>query len=102
MYTGRIIFSQLMDVIPKYEFQKIIAQHQGDYRVQKMTCWDQLLCMCFGQLTFRNSLRDLISTLNALGSRRYHMGIKTKIPRSTLSYAMQIALGKFIMIWLWY
>jgi len=87
MNTGRIIFSQLMDVIPKYEFRKIVAQHKGDYRVQKLTCWDQLLCMCFGQLTFRDSLRDLTSTLNALGSRRYHMGIKTNIPLSTISYA---------------
>ena len=43
--------------------------------------------MCFGQLTFRDSLRDLTSTLSALGSRRYHMGIKTKVPLSTLSYA---------------
>jgi hypothetical protein len=87
MNTGRIIFSQLMDVIPKYEFRKIVAQHKGDYRVQKLTCWDQLLCMCFRQLTFRNSLRDLTSTLNALGARRYHMGIKTNIPLSTISYA---------------
>jgi transposase len=87
MNTGRIIFSQLMDVIPKYEFRKIVAQHKGDYRAQKFTCWDQLLCMCFAQLTFRDSLRDLTSTLNALGSRRYHMGIRTNVPLSTLSYA---------------
>lgn len=87
MNTGRIIFSQLMDVIPKYKFRKIVAQHKGDYRVKKLTCWNQLLCMCFGQLTFRDSLRDLTSTLNALGSRRYHMGIKTNVPLSTLSYA---------------
>lgn len=87
MYTGQIIFSQLMDVIPKYEFRKIVAAHKGDYRAQKLSCWDQLLCMCFGQLTFRASLRDLTSTLNALGARRYHMGIKTNVPLSTLSYA---------------
>jgi len=87
MYTGRIIFSQLMDVIPKYEFRKIVDHHKGDYRAQKFTCRDQLLCMCFGQLTFRDSLRDLTSTLSALGSRRYHMGIKTNVPLSTLSYA---------------
>lgn len=87
MHTGRLIFSQRMDVIPKYEFRKIVAHYKGDYRVQKLRCWDQLLCMCFGQLTFRDSLRDLTSTLNALGSRRYHMGIKTRVPLSTLSYA---------------
>lgn len=76
-----------MDVIPKYEFRKIVDHHKGDYRAQKLSCRDQLLCMCFGQLTFRDSLRDLTSTLSALGPRRYHMGIKTNVPLSTLSYA---------------
>lgn len=87
MYTGRIIFSQLMDVIPKYKFRKIVDQHNGNYRVRRFTCWDQLLCLCFGQLTLRESLRDLTSTLNALGSRRYHMGLKYKIPLSTFADA---------------
>lgn len=87
MYTGRLIFSQLMDVIPKYKFRKIVDRHNGDYRVRRFTCWDQLLCLCFGQLTFRQSLRDLTSTLNALDSRRYHMGIKHKVPLSTFADA---------------
>jgi len=87
MYTGRIIFSQLMDVIPKYKFRKIVDRYKGDYRVKSFTCWNQLLCMCFGQLTFRESLRDLTSTLNALGSRRYHLGIKHQVPLSTISDA---------------
>jgi len=87
MNTGRIIFSQLMDIVPKYEFRKIVTYHKGDYRVRQFKCWDQFLCMCFGQLTFRNSLRDLTSTLNALGTRRYHMGIKQNVPLSTLSDA---------------
>ena len=87
MYTGRIIFSQLMDVIPKYQFRKIVAAHKGDYRVRSFTCWNQLLCLCFGQLTFRQSLRDLTSTLNALGSQRYHMGIKANVALNTFSRA---------------
>lgn len=87
MNTGRIIFSQLMDIVPKYEFRKIVTYHKGDYRVRQFKCWDQFLCMCFGQLTFRNSLRDLTSTLNTLGTRRYHMGIKQSVPLSTLSDA---------------
>ena len=87
MYTGRIIFSQFMDIVPKYEFRKIVARYKGNYRVQKFTCWTQFLCLCFGQLTFRESLRDLTSTLNALGQRRYHMGIRTNVARNTLSRA---------------
>lgn len=76
-----------MDVIPKYKFQKIVARHKGNYRVRSFRCWDQLLCMCFGQFTFRESLRDLTSTLNALGGRRYYLGLKNKIPLSTISDA---------------
>lgn len=87
MNTGRLIFSQLMDVIPKYEFRKIVDRHNGNYRVRRFKCWDQFLCLCFGQLTFRDSLRDIVATLDALGSRRYHMGIKTNVARNTFSQA---------------
>ena len=90
MYTGRLIFSQLMDVIPRYQFRKIVGHHKGDYRIRSLTCWDQLLCLCFGQLTFRQSLRDLTSTLDALGSQRYHMGIRIEVPNRTLADANAI------------
>lgn len=87
MYTGRIVFSQLMDVIPTYEFRKIVGRYQGDYRARTFTCWDQFLCLCFGQLAFRQSLRDLTTTLNALGTQRYHMGIKHTVRLSTFTDA---------------
>lgn len=87
MYTGRILFSQLMDVIPRYKFRKIVDQHNGNYRVRHFKCWQQLLCLCFGQFTFRESLRDLTSTINAMDSSRYHMGITHKVPVSTLADA---------------
>ena len=87
MHTDRIIFSQLMDVIPKYEFRKIVTRYKGDYREGKFKCWDQLLCICFDQFIFRQSLRDVTSTLNALGTRRYHMGFKHEVPLSTFAAA---------------
>ena len=87
MYTGRLLFSQLMDVIPRYKFRKIVAQHNGNYRVRHFTCWQQFLCLCFGQFTFRESLRDLTSTLNAMDSSSYHMGITHKVPVSTFADA---------------
>jgi IS4 transposase len=87
MNTGKLIFSQLMDIISKYEFRKIVARHKGNHRVKSFTCWQHLLCLCFGQLTFRQSLRDLVATLDALGSKRYRMGIKGEVARSTLSDA---------------
>ena len=73
-----------MDVVPKYEFRKIVQRHHGNYRVRKLSCWDQFISMCFGQLTFRHSLRDVTTTLNALDGRRYRMGFRNKVPLSTL------------------
>lgn len=76
-----------MDIVPKYEFRKIVQRHKGNHRVRKLSCWDQFISMCFGQLAFRHSLRDVTTTLNALDGRRYHMGFRSTIPLSTLSDA---------------
>lgn len=87
MYSGKTIFAQLMEIVPKYEFQKIVKRHHGNYRVRTFTCREQFFCMCFGQLTFRDSLRDLTTTLNALEGKRYHLGLPNKVPLSTFSDA---------------
>jgi hypothetical protein len=76
-----------MDIIPKYKFRKIVARRKGDRYVKSFSCWQQLLCLCFGQFTFRASLRDIVVTLEALESRRYPMGITQPVARSTFSDA---------------
>ena len=53
MYTGQMIFSQLMDFLPKHEFDKCVRRYQGNYRVRKFSCLDQFRCMAFAQLTYR-------------------------------------------------
>lgn len=87
MNAGKLVFSQLMDVIPKYDFRKIVGQYKGNHRVRTFSCWDQLLTMCFAQLTFRQSLMDIQETLGSLGSRCYQMGIRGKPRKSTLADA---------------
>jgi hypothetical protein len=87
MNTGRSIFSQLTDFIPAPEFRRHVARYQGNRRIRSFSCWDQFLCMAFGQLTGRESLRDLVTCLRALGSRLYHAGIRGRICRSTLADA---------------
>ena len=87
MNSGKTIFAQLMDIVPKYEFRKIVQRHKGNHRVRKLSCWDQFISMCFAQLTFRSSLRDVTTTLNALDGKRYRMGFRSKVPLSTLSDA---------------
>ena len=87
MNTGRTIFSQLIDHLPNKEFQKCVARYKGDQYVKSFSCWDQLLCMAFAQLTYRESLRDIEACLRSVGAKLYHMGFRAKIARSTVAYA---------------
>lgn len=87
MYTGKIIFSQLMNFLPMYEFQKCVNRYQGNYKVKYFSCLDQFLCMAFAQLTFRESLRDIEICLRSVKNKLYHMGIRSRVSRNTLSNA---------------
>jgi len=87
MHTGRIVFSQLMDFLPMYEFNKCVHQYRGNQRVRSFSCLDQFLCMAFAQLTYRESLRDIETCLRAMNPKLYHAGIRGKVSRSTLADA---------------
>jgi len=89
MNTGKIIFSQIMDFLPMYEFRKCVHRYQGNYYVKTFSCLDQFLCMAFAQLTYRESLRDIEACLRSMKSKLYHMGIRSSISRSTLSDASE-------------
>jgi len=87
MNQGSTIFSQIFSLVSKYEFDKCVRRYEGNCRVQKFTCWEQFLAMSFAQLTYRESLRDIEVCLNAVGSKLYHSGIRSRIARSTLADA---------------
>lgn len=87
MYTGKLVFSQVMDFIPMHTFRRCVTRYQGDYKVKKFTCLDQYLCMAFAQITYRESLRDIEICLRAQESKLYHMGIRDKVSRSTIADA---------------
>jgi transposase len=87
MYSGKIIFSQVMDFLPMYEFRKCVQRYQGNYKVKSFSCFDQFLCMAFAQLTYRESLRDIEACLRAVPNKLYHMGIRGNVSRSTLADA---------------
>ena len=87
MYKGQFVFSQLVSFIPKYEFQKCVTRYKGDYRTKDFKCWSQYLCMLFGQLTYRESVSDIINCLNAHKNKVYHLGIKNLVVVSTLTRA---------------
>lgn len=87
MNTGKTVFSQIMEFLPLYEFRKCVGRYNGDYKVKSFSCMDQFLCLAFAQLTFRESLRDIEACLRSMQSKLYHMGIRGRVSRNTLSNA---------------
>lgn len=87
MNTGKPVFSQLMDWIHPEQFRRCVERYRGEYKVQSFSCWDQFLCMAFGQLTYRDSLRDTGACLISRPDQLYHMGFRGSIARSTLADA---------------
>ena len=87
MNRGQTIFSQVIDFLPQNKFRRCVNRYNGNYRVRSFTCYDQLLCMAFAQLTYRGSLRDIECCLRAMREKLYHMGIRGKVSRNTLAKA---------------
>jgi len=87
MYTGRIVFSQLIDFLPKRKFDRCVRRYHGNHRIKTFSCFDQYLCMAFAQITYRQSLRDIETCLRALKPKLYHCGIRGNVSRNTLANA---------------
>lgn len=87
MNSGKYIFSQILEFVNRYEFDKIVKQYNGDYRVRELNCWNQFVQLIFGQLTSLNSLRDICLCLKAHKNKLYHLGIKNYVSHTTLSRA---------------
>src|SRR5688572_23675595 len=87
MNSGQPLFAQLIEHLPDHEFRKCVQRYSGNHRVRTFSCWDQFLCMTFAQLTFRESLRDIVACLRSRERRLYHLGIRGTVSRSTLADA---------------
>lgn len=87
MHQGRYVFAQLMQHLPLRTFQRLVARHDGNRYAKRFSCMDQYLCMAFAQLTGRESLRDIEVCLRAHQAKLYHLGIRSRIARSTLADA---------------
>src|SRR6266702_654003 len=87
MNAGRTVFSQLIEFLPHQEFQKCVARYGGDRYLKNLSCWDQYLTMAFAQLTYRESLRDIEACLRSVTGKLYHLGIRSKVARTTLADA---------------
>lgn len=80
------LFREILQFIPRHEFQKCVNECDGDKRVRKLTCWQQFVTLLFGQLTGHNTLRSMVTALNTQGPYLYHLGL-SYVKRSTLSDA---------------
>jgi hypothetical protein len=87
MYTGRLVFAQLMEHLPLHTFRRCVAKYPSRNPALSFSYLDQFLCMAFAQLTFRESLRDIETCLRANSAKLYHLGIRGGIARSTLADA---------------
>jgi hypothetical protein len=87
MNSGKYVFSQLLDFVNRYEFEKIVKKYNGNYRIRELNCWNQFIQLFFGQLTNLNSLRDICLCLKAHNNKLYHLGIKKYVSHTTLSRA---------------
>lgn len=87
MHVGRLVFAQVMDLLPLSDFRRCVARYPERRPSRKFSCLDQFLCMAFAQLTSRESLRDIESCLRAVPTKLYHLGIRGAVCRTTLADA---------------
>ncbi len=76
-----------LDLIHPEQFRRCVRRYRGEYKVKHFSCWDQFLCMAFGQITFRDSLRDIEVCLRSRQEQLYHMGLRSHVSHSTLADA---------------
>lgn len=90
MNQDKYVFAQLTAFMNRTQFNNFVRKYNGNRYVKQFTCWNQLLAMMFGQLSNRESLRDLIVAFEAHQAKQYHLGLgRNPIAKATLAYANQ-------------
>jgi hypothetical protein len=87
MNQGKYVYAQIIEFLPQRIFDKYVKKYDGNKYIKHFACWNQLLCMVFGQLTNRDSLRDLLIAINAHSSKSYHLGFGKNVTLSNLAKA---------------
>ena len=81
------MFAQITEFLPRRAFARLVTEYNGNKYVRTCTCWNQMLCMVFGQFSNRDSLRDLIVAIDAHRNKSYHLGLGSCIKLATLARA---------------
>ena len=90
MNNGKYVFSQVIDFLSFDDFNKLVKKYKGNYKIKTFSCWNQLLCMLFGQLAKRESLSDLVTCLKTQHTKWYHLGLGSSITKSNLAHANEV------------
>jgi DDE family transposase/uncharacterized protein DUF4372 len=87
MNSGRYILSQVLDLVHWQTLGRLVQRYDAESRVKHFGCRQQLICMVFAQLTWREGLRDIATCLNARPETLYHLGFRQPVAKSTLAEA---------------
>jgi len=87
MNSGRYILSQVLDLVHRQTLDRLVERYKAESRVRHFGCRQQLICMAFAQLTWREGLRDIATCLNARTETLYHLGFLEPVAKSTLADA---------------
>ena len=85
MNQGKYVFTQVMEFLPRHHFNLCVKKYCGNRKIRKLSCFEQFLAMSFGQLTHRESLRDIVGCLKAQSKKLYHLGFRNIVAKSTLA-----------------
>jgi hypothetical protein len=87
MNSGKTVFRQLLQFLPRHDFNVCVRRYRGEHWVKSFTAFDQFLCLAYAQLSGRESLRDIETCLNSHRDKLYHVGFRGTVSRSTLADA---------------
>jgi hypothetical protein len=87
MNSGRYILSQVLDLVHWQTLSRLVHRYDAESKVRHFGCRQQLICMAFAQLTWREGLRDIATCLNARSEALYHLGFRERVAKSTLADA---------------
>jgi hypothetical protein len=87
MNYGKYVFSQVMEALPRHDFDSCVQRYRGEQYAKSFSCRDQFLAMAFGQLAYRESLRDVVACLSSHRSKLYHLGFQSVVAKTTLAKA---------------
>lgn len=87
MNSGRYVLSQVLDLVDRKSLSRLVQRYDAESKVRHFGCRQQLICMAFAQLTWREGLRDIATCLNARGEALYHLGFRERVAKSTLADA---------------